>query len=153
MSNLKVFQAKLKDYSGPFFPEVLGRIQKRYAYHWSRFNNILFDEIADRSHSGRMISHPATSDVKSRRVSPWSHAIEFKRRGRTYRVYFPVATDSDKEHGTFAVRHVALYCKDGEPSADELELVAREFVEVFDSTYKEQYATAIKDSKAKKAQE
>jgi hypothetical protein len=153
VSNKKFFDAKLDGYSGPFFPEALSRIQKRYGYHPERISDMFLDDVADQLHDGKTHPLPMTSDVdpNNRQNSPWFMSISFVRHERTWQVSFPAPSDTQKRNDTCASRHVAVYVWGNEEvTPAELELVAGEFVDDFDRTYTHMYDISIRQSKAKK---
>ena len=139
MSNQKVAEATIPGWSGPFFPAAMEHIQKRYGYATVRFNDMLFDDVADQLNAGKVLNLPVTSDVKSRFKTPWSHGIEFKRHGHTGRALFPMATDSARTDGSFATRHIALYFKGEAPGPREIDLIGRELADDFIRSYHELY--------------
>lgn len=106
---------------------------------------MLFDDVADRL-KGKVKHHPLTSDEKNWHKSPWSHGVSFTRHGNKYKVLFPTAMDSKRIDGTFASRHVAVYC-DSEVPPEILEREVQEFVQAFDDVYRWMYRNAIKNSK------
>lgn len=147
MSNEKVLDAKLAGFNGPYFPGVLGRIQKRYAYHPERFNEMFYDRLRERIGAPRLKHFPVTSDVTSPVRSPWPVGIQFRHGGKQWKILLPNALDSDKKDGTFAARHVALYCQ-GDPSPEEIEEAAKFVAHVFANTYRMKYKAAVTLSKA-----
>ena len=152
MSNEKVTIALLRGYSGPFFPDDLAAIQKRFNYHPERFNDMLYERVRERLGRGARLKHfPQTSDVTSPTKTPWSHGISFMLRGRRFKILFPMALDSDKRDGSFALRHVALYGPEDITFQEVQSLkVGKYIAHVFVNTYRMKYKRAITQSKAEK---
>lgn len=150
MSNIKVLDSKLVGFSGPFFPDSLERVQRRYTYHRERINEILFDDIVDRLHEGGLWYAPQTSDVEDIRHSPWCCRHDFTRHGHKFAILLPTVLGKGRTDGSFSTRHVALYAQHGTAEV-EIELAASEYAEIFVSTYKTLWGNAIKASKRRKA--
>lgn len=144
MANVKVHDAALKGFYGPFFPSKLSRIQKRYAYESVRWNHQFFDQVADRLHTGKVSLHPRTSDGYT-----WIAAVSFMLAGVRYKVLFPMAHDTRRlKDGTNADRHVALYTSH-EVADSRLAYAAEMFADDLVATYRYVYEKAISDGKQK----
>lgn len=147
MSNEKVESAKLSGFNGPFFPRELDRIQKRFAYHAERFNEQFYAMVRERMGRGARIKHYAqTSDIERQVLSPWPFGISFPLHGKHYKILFPSALDSDRNDGTYATRHVALYVRE-EATEEELAKAAKYAAHVFTNAYRVKYKRAILQSK------
>lgn len=145
MSNKKVQNARVKKYSGPF-PDHVDRLQRLYALPSHRLQQMLFDDVADKLHGGRVSLYPLTTDLRcSHQNSVWLAYVRFERHKHIYRVYFPKATDQERVDGTSSSRHIAVYVKGDELPATFARDIS-EFVQTLIDSYVFLYQDAIEQN-------
>lgn len=144
MSNTKVKEATLPGFEGPYFPETLGRIQKRFRYEAVRWNHQFFDEVAERLHNGATSFYQRTADGYM-----WPVAIIFTHGEVEFKALIPGAHDLPAmRDGTNADRHCAVYSS-RTVTPEELKNVSEMFTDAFVRTYRQFYEASIRDGKKK----
>ena len=140
MSNIRVFEATLPGFKGPYF-DGLEAVQHLYAGDLQRINEVFLSDVR-KSFASLKGTEPAKSVtrlISTKDKYKWMFNVGFTYYGRDVCVLLPGVLDSTMEDGTHAERHVALYYRGPDLTHEELMRIMRRATSAFEDTYDATY--------------